>query len=64
MTERTAGPKGVTCHYELHDDGLYVVWEADFLGDKPGRRKVPGLEAVIVLSARERLYIDMRSNRA
>ncbi len=41
---KTAGqgemPVGVTCHYERDKNGeWWIVWSADFIGDKSGRKK-------------------------
>lgn len=37
--------RGVTTHYELHDDGYWIRWAADFPGDEPGSRKLTDAEA-------------------
>ena len=37
--------RNVTAHYELRNDGYYVVWAADFPSDEPGSRKLTDEEA-------------------
>lgn len=54
-------PNAVTSHYELWDDGMYLVWGADFLPDEPGSRKLTDAEAANVRAMGEDWYFDCRT---
>jgi hypothetical protein len=41
-------PEGVTCHYERINGKWFVVWGADFMQDRPGRKEVAENEAFLL----------------
>ena len=52
-------PEGSTCHYERIDRKWYVVWDADFMQDSPGRKEVTENEALLL----ECGYLEAKSEK-